>query len=293
MTILVTGATGGIAAAVIDRLAGVCHHPIIETGRLARSDPNYVRCDMADRAAVTALIGRVRPRLVLHLAGSFLNDFAADVPVNALSAGWMMEAAHQARLATRFLLVGSAAEYGMLASTDNPVPENHPLRPLSVYGLTKAMQSQIAGFYSATRGTDVVIARLFNVFGRGLSQRLFAGRAQQLVDRYRRGEITQLEFGNLQSERDYLPIEDAVDKILLIARSAPSGSVINVGSGRPVRMRALLDRMLALAGCPDAPVVEHPGAERERFEVPSIYADVTRLEALKRAVDHVGDPASR
>lgn len=283
MTVLVTGATGGLAATVVKRLAGTCRDPIVETGRAARDHGDYVRCDLADRAAVVALIHRVRPRLVLHLAGSFQNDFSADVSVNALSAGWMIEATRQERLDTRFLLVGSAAEYGMVSPADNPVPESRPLRPVSVYGLTKAMQTQIAGFF-AMRGAPVVVGRLFNVIGHGLSPRLFVGRAQQLIERYRCGEIASLEFGNLQSERDYLPVEDAADKLLLVARHGASGEVYNVGSGRPIRMRALLDQMLVATGCSDAPVVERPEATSERFDVPCIYADVARLEELERSV---------
>lgn len=293
MTVLVTGATGGLAATVVGRLSRTCSDPIVESGRTPRSGGDYVICDLADRQAVADLIDRVRPRLVLHLAGSFQNDFSADVPVNALSAGWMIEASQQRGLATRFLLVGSAAEYGMVAPADNPVPESHPLRPVSVYGLTKAMQTQVGGFYATARGADVVVARLFNVAGGGLSQRLFVGRAEQLIARYVRGEIERLEFGNLQSERDYLSLEEAADRLLRVAAHAGSGEVVNVGSGRPIRMRALLDRMLAQAGCPDAPVLEAPAAMPPRFDVPRIYADIARLEALGAALAEADGRRSR
>ena len=58
-------------------------------------------------------------------------------------------------------------------------------------------------------------------------------------------------------------------------------------------MRALLDRMLAQAGCPDAPVLEAPAAMPPRFDVPRIYADIARLEALGTALAEADGRRSR
>ena len=46
----------------------------------------------------------------------------------------------------RVLLVGSAAEYGRIEEADNPVSEAHPLRPISIYGLTKVMQTTLMAY---------------------------------------------------------------------------------------------------------------------------------------------------
>lgn len=281
MTTLVTGAGGGLAATVIRRFAASGGGPIIASGRAERGGDDYVRCDLSDRADVLSMIRGVRPRLVVHLAGSFRNDFATDVAVNALSAGWMLDALLTAGLDTRIVLVGSAAEYGLVEPGDNPVPETRPLKPMSVYGLTKAMQTQVAEYYAGGRGANVVVARLFNVIGPGLSQRLFVGRAQAQIERYQRGEIDQLEFGNLESERDYLTTDEAADRLALIASLGVRGEVYNVGSGRPVRMRELLRSMLERAGCADAPIVEHIVKGRAAVvDLPCIYADVRKLDAL-------------
>lgn len=281
MTTLVTGADGGLAATVIRRFAASGGGPIIASGRAERGGDDYVRCDLSDRADVLSMIRRVRPRLVVHLAGSFRNDFATDVVVNALSAGWILDALLTAGLDARIVLVGSAAEYGFVEPGDNPISETRPLKPISVYGLTKAMQTQIAGYYAGGRGANVVVARLFNVIGPGLSQRLFVGRAQAQIERYQRGEIDQLEFGNLESERDYLTTDEVADRLALIASRGVRGEVYNVGSGRPVRMRELLRSMLERGGCADAPLVERTVKGRAAvIDLPCIYADVRKLDAL-------------
>ncbi len=285
MTVLVTGATGGLAAAVLERFAAAGSGPVVASGRAEGAriagDADYVRCDLSDRDDVRALVARIRPRAVVHLAGSFRNDLAADTTVNALSAGWLIEALSDTGCDARVVLIGSAAEYGVVAPEDNPVPESRPLRPVSVYGLTKAMQTQLAGYFAAAKGADVVVARLFNVVGPGLSDRLFAGRAQRQIEAFARGEIERLEFGSLEAARDYLDTGEAAERIARVFAHGRRGEVYNVGSGRPVTMRALLESMLARAGIPDAPVVERPVAGRAAvIDLPCIYADVGKLERL-------------
>jgi nucleoside-diphosphate-sugar epimerase len=287
MTVLVTGATGGLAPAVVRRFAADSGEPVVtsaraDAGRLEGAC-DHVRCDLSVRDDVRALVARLRPSCVVHLAGSFRNDLAADAAVNALSAGWIMEALSDAGCKARVVLIGSAAEYGLVGRADNPVPETRPLRPVSVYGLTKAMQTQLAGYFAAARDADVVVARVFNIVGPGLSERLFAGRAQRQIDAYLNGEIDRLEFGNLEAERDYLSVDEAAEGIARVRAAGQRGEVYNVGSGRPVRIRDLLESMLARAGIAGAPVVERFVEGRAAVvDLPCIYADVGKLAALGR-----------
>ena len=281
MRVLVTGATGGVAGSVITRLASDPSNELVTSGRADRKVDGYVCCDLSDHDAVETMVKRVQPKLVIHLAGSFRNDFAADVAVNSLSAGWIAEALLANNNGARLVLVGSAAEYGLITPDENPVPETHVLRPVSIYGLTKTMQTQVGTYYANARGADVVIARLFNVFGPGLSERLFVGNAERQIERFRRGDIEHLVFGNLDSERDYISTDEAARLITLVAERGASGSVYNVGSGRPVRTGELLKQLLAAAGVSHAPVRESQINSRVAgVDLPCIYADVSQLRFL-------------
>jgi GDP-4-dehydro-6-deoxy-D-mannose reductase len=66
-----------------------------------------------------------------------------------------------ARVADTLGANGSAAEYGIVEPSRTP-SRSHVLRPVSPYGVTKAYQTLIAGFYAHQHGVDVVVARLFN-----------------------------------------------------------------------------------------------------------------------------------
>jgi GDP-4-dehydro-6-deoxy-D-mannose reductase len=125
------------------------------------------------------------------------------------------------------------------------------------------------------------VARLFNLLAPGLAEHLFVGRAERLIARFRRGEIAELEFGNLSSARDYVEGEAAVDQLTLIAGKGARGEVYHVASGRAIVMRDLLARLLREAGIDPAVVREAPQRPtRMGTDVPSIYADITKTRAL-------------
>src|SRR3546814_451581 len=165
----------------------------------------------------------------------------------------------------------------MVEGKENPVAEDRVLRPVSVYGITKAWQTELAYLY-AGRGVDVVVARIFNLLGPHLSERLFVGRLRKQIDEVRRGERRRIEVGSLSASRDYIAIEDAATQLLTIAELGDAGKVYNVGSGLPITMQELLCRELAHNGLTEVAVVEATdSADSRRYDVPLIYADVSNV----------------
>ena len=115
----------------------------------------------------------------------------------------------------------------------------------------------------------------------GLSERLFAGRLQQQIARVLAGQQELIELGPLGATRDYLGTDEAAEQLLAIADGAPAGSVHHVASGTPVSMRALMLAALAAAGLDPAIVREAPALSNRRgYDVPMIYADISRTRAL-------------
>lgn len=284
MTILVTGANGGLGKALLPLLRAYYKESVICTGRARTDADDYFRCDFADEGAVANLIKTVRPRLIFHLVGSFTGQFEFDFQANTLSTKFIFDSILSEDLAARVVVFGSAAEYGAVLASDNPIPESFPCRPVSIYGLTKSFQTDMAAYYARTKNIDVVVARVFNLATPGLSQRLFYGKAEAMILAYKRGEITRLEFGNLDSERDYIELEEATDQLLAIAEHGFSGEIYNVGSGTPKKIRSILKNMLEKEDISECAVVES-SAEVIRgkgLDVPIIYADITKVSKLMR-----------
>ncbi len=283
MSVLVTGANGGLGRSLCQQLQQQAHEPVWLTDIVGKPGECFIHCDMRDAAAIGALIRRVRPQRIFHLAGSFSESFDTDYPVNALSARRLCQALLDEQLDARLVLVGSAAEYGIVLPQENPVREDRVLRPVSIYGLTKAVQTHFATYFSQHFALNVVVARLFNLNGPGLSERLFVGRVEQQIARFKRKEIKSIELGNLESQRDYIAIEDAVSQLLLIADRGERGEIYHVASGRPVRMRDVLSDMLAAADLDMSIVRDQPTIPgKSGYDIPVIFADMKKTTRLMR-----------
>jgi GDP-4-dehydro-6-deoxy-D-mannose reductase len=283
--VLITGATGALGIALVNYLRAMpgCY-TVFAPGRRDCDDS----LDLRDGAQIAHAVDSTRPDLILHLAATFSNDFDEAYAVNVTATRHLLTAVEGCGQPVRTVLVGSAAEYGAVTVDESPINEDHVLRPVSVYGITKAWQTELAYLY-ASRGVDVVVARIFNLFGPHLSDRLFIGRLHKQIGELNRGERPLIEVGPLSAVRDYLPIDEAVTQLVAIADFGQAGSAYHVASGRPVTMRELLIRELSVHGLDESIVVEGaPLSNRRGYDVPSIYADISKTVALlKKQVSHV------
>lgn len=281
MSILVTGALGALGRPLCAWLEATASEAVERVDLPRQGEGRYRPCDVSRGADVGALLRDIRPSRIFHLAGTMGASFDTDLAVNALAAKNIFDALLEEQLAARVVLIGSAAEYGLVSAGENPIREDRVLRPVSSYGATKAVQTQIASHYANAHGMDIVVARLFNLIAPNLSERLFVGRVQRQIERYHRGEIGEIVLGNLEARRDYIEVETAVRQLQVIADKGCPGQVYHVASGRPVTMRALLQNLLGAAGIDPAVVRENSDAGGRRgYDVPVIYADMTKTRGL-------------
>ncbi len=272
---LVTGAAGFTGRHLVGFLRGQNEGKVIAAGREAGD--GIMGLDLADADQVRQAISRLRPSRIFHCAGRFTNVWESDFPANV---GWtrhVLEAVREHDPACRVLLIGSAAEYG--TPPEGPVAETAPLHPVTIYGVTKAMQTMLMGYYHRSAGMDVVMARTFNLFGPGCSPNLFPGRVAEQIERVRQGLQARIELHSLSSRRDYLPVGDAVRAYARIMDHGRSGEVYHVGSGFPVTMSKLLEQLLSDSGLTMADVTTSADAPT-KTNVPEIYADLSKLNAL-------------
>lgn len=262
MKVLITGANGFSAFHLIKLLsqdAGIT---------IYRTDLND--CDLAQYLDIEKLLNTIKPDQIYHLAGSFTNDYQKDYTSNVLSTKNIFDALLKLNLSCKVLLIGSAAEYGVPVT--NPISEDSLLKPVSVYGLTKVFQTHLMQYYATAHGLDLVMARTFNLMGRGISNRLFVGKLYEQIDQFKKGEISQIVLGDLSAERDYIDVEEAV--LYYRAIMNHGNGIYNVGSGRPVKIADLLSRILKENGLASEVVQEK---STNKSCVAQIYADVTKL----------------
>jgi GDP-4-dehydro-6-deoxy-D-mannose reductase len=288
MRILITGVRGFTASHLIPWLMARAEGTLFLSDKETGSTENYFPCDLTEFSSVYDLICFVKPDQIYHLAGGYTNDFDNDYAANVKTTRNLLEALAESKLTSKILLIGSAAEYGNVAETDNPISEEYPLNPISHYGLTKVFQTLVMRYYASVRGVNVVMARTFNLIGEGQSRHLFYGNLLYQIQQYRQGRIQKILLGNLKHRRDFLEIEEAIRCYHLIMKSGLPGEVYNVARGRSTGVREVVDKIIKRNNLSPEIVEERFQEDRKKIDVKDIYADIVKLKNLKKGKEFSG-----
>jgi GDP-4-dehydro-6-deoxy-D-mannose reductase len=280
MKVLVLGASGFTARHLIENLSADPDNEVYCSSLSAEHETNWIECNLTVQAATDSLVEQVQPDQIYQLAGSFTNHYETDYLSNVVASRNILESVLKKKSDCRILLVGSAAEYGLVRPEDNPVGEDHPLNPISIYGLTKVYQTDLMRFFRNVHNADVVMARAFNLLGKGISDKLFPGAVHKQIDEYKAGQRSKIILGNLSHRRDYIKVEEAVKYYELIMKAGRAGEVYNVGSGQGIVIRDLLQAIMEENGLSMELVEERPVNDANKLDVKEVIADVTKLNSL-------------
>jgi len=232
----------------------------------------------ATEAALEQVVRDAAADSVFHLAGLTTAAHAADLyAANVVLTARLLDAIERIPSPPTVVLIGSAAEYGRVTPSDLPVREDQPCCPVTDYAISKYAQT-LMGLARAHSGMPVVIVRLWNPVGRGMPRHLaLASFAHQVAALPRSGGT--LRVGNLDVERDFLDVREAARLIAGLARNPNAiGKLVNVCSGRPYRLRPLVEAMAAKAERTVEILVE---PHRLRPGEPTVlFGDTSRLAAL-------------
>ena len=258
MRVLLTGATGFVGPHVVDALrAGrVGDLEIIATAKEAASHPMFgdvAALDIADPAATREAVRSAAPTHIVNLAGIAASSAARSDPATAWRAhldGVRNLAAAVMESARRCVLlnIGSGLIYGDAAKSGLPLSEDSPLAPVDQYGASKAAGDLLLGVL-AREGLRTLRFRPFNHIGPGQTEAFVVPAFCAQIARIEAGlEPPVIKVGNLDAERDFLDVRDVARAYAVAAFKAgelESGTVFNIASGVPVRIREILDRLLA------------------------------------------------
>lgn len=287
MSVLVTGSTGAFGSMLVKWLQNNSSEQIWCTGKKSLKEKGYYSCDLTNAPETKSLIAKLRPQLIFHLAGNYVDTHDLDNSINSLGAKHIIGALIEEDINTRVILIGSAAEYGIVSPNENPIKENRALCPVTVYGLSKAFQTQLGIYFAQNSNIEILIARMFNLQAPGLSEQLFIGRMEKQITAFLRGEIKEIVAGNLDSQRDYISADKAIEQLNMIAKKGKSGEVYHIASGQPIKMKELLHKMLLDARIDPSKIKEDIGAiGKIDYDVPVIYADMTKTNKLKTLMSH-------
>lgn len=285
-TLVVTGAGGFVGRHLLHHLRSHANRP----GQVVAVDlpdspaigtGGAVACDLTDAIAARKMIEAVNPDGIIHLAGVATGaDIDAYFSANVLACQNILSAVARQRKPSRVMVIGSAAQYGIITGGHEIVDEDRPLLGQTPYGLSKTLQEKWALLYASAKSLPVVCVRPFNIMGPGQPAKLVPGAFLHQATAVVSGTASEIRVGNTATCRDFTDVRDIVAAMWLLMLAGPKadGQVFNIASAQATRVQDILEACIAMTGC-QIPVVR--AEERIKTQdVPSIVGNADRLRSL-------------
>ena len=160
-----------------------------------------------------------------------------------------------------------------------PTPEQRPLRPVSIYGQTKAWQEVLARAFARETSIPTVLLRYFNVYGSRQSLRNpYTGIVSIFFSQICARRPIRL-YEDATPTRDFVHVTEVVRaNLLALEADVPPAAAINVGSGIETPL-AELARALARVETGDPPAIR-PVDTFRLGDVHACHADLRRARRL-------------
>ena len=300
MTILVTGGAGFIGSHVADALLDEGHevHVLddLSTGRrwkVPEAAPLFEHDIRSDGAA--ALLAEHQYDCLVHHAAQMnvrksVEDPSFDADVNIRGLLNLMETGLDHGLQKVIFASTGGAIYGEPEYT--PQDEDHPLRPLSPYGVAKLASEKYLHYYQTQYDLDAVSLRYANIYGPRQNPHGEAG-VVAIFTKEMLGGGQPVINGPGKQTRDYVYVGDVV-RANLAALAYDGSGVFNVGTGRETSVNELFRLLRAETGAdveethgPAKPgeqqrsVLGYENAERDLGWTPQVPIE----DGLARTVD--------
>ncbi|MFN0171043.1 MAG: GDP-mannose 4,6-dehydratase [Bryobacteraceae bacterium] len=284
MKVLITGAAGFIGGF----LAKHCSDAGCSVLGLGINEPEdpwagaaFEHCDVRDPVRLLKLIETFRPDHIFHLAAQSYPTVSLAQPretmdINAGGTINLFECLRTAGIMPVVVVACSSAEYGPVASADLPVREDHPLRPLHPYGVSKVAQDLLAAQYFVNYSLPAVRIRIFNTTGPGKIGDVCSDLAKRAVEIELGTRPPVLMVGNLTSRRAIIDVHDMVKALWLAADRCEPGHVYNVGGTRIASVEELIETIRARVSA--SFTIQQDRALMRDCDEPVIAGDTTRFQ---------------
>ncbi len=292
MRALITGITGFAGSHLAEYI--IANHPDTEVYGIMRwrsrteniqgikERIQLIECDLRDATSVKALLGRVRPDKIFHLAAqsyvpSSWNAPAESLTTNVLGQLNIFEAIRELAIEPWIQIACSSEEYGLVHEDELPIKETNPLRPLSPYAVSKIGQDFLGYQYYKSFGMKVVRTRGFNHDGPRRGEVFVSSNfAKQLIEVEKGKKPAVLHVGNLEARRAFTDVRDIVRAYWLATERCEAGDVYNICSGKAYSIQEVLDRLIELSGVQVK--VETDPTRLRPSDVPVLLGDYTKFK---------------
>ena len=223
--------------------------------------PRSAEFDLREKDAINRALDWAKPDVVIHLAavvggiganrehpGSFFYD-------NAIMGIQLLEQARQAGV-EKFVTMGTVCAY----PKHTPVPfreeelwNGYPEETNAPYGLAKKMLLVQGQAYREQYGFNTIYLLPVNLYGPGdnfdlQTSHVIPALIRKIVEANERDDDHIVAWGTGLASREFLYVDDAAEGIVLATERYDGPEPVNLGSGREITIRELVETVARLCG---------------------------------------------
>jgi len=213
-----------------------------------------------------------RPECVFHMAWEGLPNY--DSPYH-LTRNLHAQMNFLAKLigsgCPKVVIPGTCFEYG---EQYGPLQEEAVCNPVSSYGIAKDSLRRAIFDLKKSSQAVVIWARLFYLYGKYQRPDSLLGQLNLAISRGER--VFRMSGG--EQLRDYSDVMDVVKNLCLVSQKVNQSEVINIGSGKPISVRRLVEDTCSRAGADiKLELGYYPYLKHEPL---AFWADVSKLNRI-------------
>lgn len=206
--------------------------------------------DILDFENLKKIIDSLKPNFIINLAaissvGQSWKMPQTTIEVNVLGALNILEASKSVYPMPKVMFIGSSEEY---KQSTLPLTEKSELASNNPYGISKIAQEFFVQSYRKRYGMKIYCVRSFNHTGVGQKETfVIPSFCKQVAEIEKSGKPGVIKVGNLDVFRDFTDVRDVVRAYRMIIEQNDCDTVFNIGSGKAISLKALLDFIISLS----------------------------------------------
>lgn len=271
MKILVTGGAGFIGSNVVDGFIREGHQATVVDNLSSGFEANvnkkaqFIKVDIRS-VVMDTVFEKMQPDVLCHHAAQIdlrksVVDPIYDADVNIIGSLNLLNACVKYKVKKVIFASTGGAIYG--EQNHFPTDENHPVHPVSPYGVAKFTIEKYLYFYKRIHGIDFVVLRYSNVYGPRQNPLGEAGVISIFTEKLLTDREPIINGPGTQS-RDFVFVDDVVEANLL-ALDYPHSDIFNIGTGMETDINSIF-RLLK----------EKTGSKRKEIHGPEIPGELER-----------------
>lgn len=204
------------------------------------------------------------------LPSSPFENIENDIRDNVLSSLALFRAAADSGINKIIFPSSGGAVYGDPGVS--PIKEDSPTDPICSYGITKLMVEKYLSLFAKETGPDYVVYRISNPYGPGQDPDGKQGLVAAVLGKLLRSrEITV--FGDGETVRDYLFIDDLTDIMVKALDKDLKNDVFNIGTGKGLSVNQIIAIAAEITG--KKPEIKY--VEKRQVDVSANILDISKI----------------